>query len=89
MTLQESINAGQRAAKLLIDTTFIDAVERTKARLYAEWCSSENVTHREEIHAAVSGCQEFVRTLQIIVGDGEVAEHDLREIEREQDQDKS
>lgn len=66
------IGQGERAARLLEDDAFHEAVKRVRNDIVDGWEVAETVGERERAHAKVEVLGDIVRALSAVAGDGEM-----------------
>lgn len=72
-TDDEVISRGLRAASILDDDIYQEAIEGARETFYEEWLASSQVAAREAAWAKTHGLEAIERELRGIISDGEVA----------------
>ena len=73
---QDDIDEGQDAKRLLDDSTFQTALQRTRESIKDQWANTADTPEkREALYAQVIALYSIVVALMATVGDGKQAQH--------------
>ena len=78
--LEQSINRGKEAQRLLADPVLVEAFERLEAAYTAEWKQSEflDVNRRESAFRMFTAMGDLKRQIEAFVTDGRISEDKLK-----------
>lgn len=77
-TVQQDIERGRQAARMLDDAVFNGAVEDARQRFYEEWLSAGTPADREAAWAKTHALNAVGDSLRRTVSEGDFAEEALR-----------
>jgi hypothetical protein len=69
----DAIDRAERAATILNDTVFQEAVAAVDAQIVEQWRDAERLEDREQAHALQRALQAVIQSLEIFVSRGEYA----------------